>query len=519
MAGQTEATSIAVDVRIRCVTLLSKEDARHAVTSAPAPTKPKLIVDVLAGVPGCGKSTKMLSDAASTPGRYLFCLPTIPLIDEQARAFRKLNHKAECVPIHSKGRGRGTIARQIADLAQRSSNAEHLVAFITHEAMMDCDLAPFVGWHARIDEPPNAITCGRINIKQSVAAFQARFELELYGSGWSWLRPRFGRQPWNEIAKDALWRGLTDFLKLADRPQGVIIQLDDWAQAEEGGQLSWFSLWTPTQMHSFDSIVIAGASFLSSTAHRVLTSTFGNELEFRVSDVGSARSAQPRVRIMYFTKGHRGSTSFWSCSEGRKCLVAVERWLAQHVPRLGFWTGNEAVRHSMEHRVPGQMVLPKVAGLNEYRELDSCAIFYSSKPLIEDDTLKTVFELTDDDILVAREVEDIFQFVFRGALRNRDYAGAYDIYVYSLDQAERLQALMAENGLIDIDVMAMPDAGIMETTRPIRGTIAALSPPQAQARLMKKRADGARRSKESRARKKALKLDSLEQGTVPRAAK
>lgn len=49
-----------------------------------------MIVDVLAGTPGRGKSEWMLKEAADVPAKYLFALPTIKLIEEQASRFRHL---------------------------------------------------------------------------------------------------------------------------------------------------------------------------------------------------------------------------------------------------------------------------------------------------------------------------------------------------------------------------------------------------------------------------------------------
>lgn len=404
------------------MTLTLLEDARDASVKA----RPgKLIVDVLAGVPGSGKSTRMISEAAKEPGRYLFAVPTIDLLDEQAQRFQQLAPAARCESIHSRNRKRGAVARQLGDLLDDESLGDHVAVFITHETLMDGDFSGFQGWHARIDEPPNAITCETINLSQSAGGFRQHFELEPFEAGWSRLRPLVESGSWKDFAEDSMWRGLGDFRKLAMRPQGVLLKLDDWSKAANGS-IEWFSLWTPLELKSFDSIVIAGAGFLSSTAHKVMTSTYHNDLEFKSAILPVERLTQPCIRLFYFTDAHVGSTTFWGQSEGRRCLVAIERWLAANVPHLSFWSGNEAVRVSMEHRVPGKMVNPKLAGLNCHRRARSCAFIYSSKPLPQDKMLKSVFELTDADILGAREDEDVFQFVMRGAIRNPDFGGTYD---------------------------------------------------------------------------------------------
>lgn len=491
-----------------CVTPSLLEDARHAPCVR---TQPKLVVHVLAGIPGSGKSAKMILEAASAPGRYLFAVPTINLLEEQAERFAELAAHTQCVRIHSKDRKRGSVARQINDLMSDHSDADHVAAFITHEAMMEADLSGFHGWHARIDEPPNAITCGKVNLGQSVAVFQQHFALEPFGAGWSKLRPLGNAASWKSFAEDSMWSSLTDFRKLAMRPQGMFIKLTEWSQVNQGS-LPWFSLWTPLELRTFESITIAGAGFLSSTAYKVMISTFA-ELDFRPSVLGKDRVTQPRVRLFYFTQGHRGSTTFWGSSEGRKCLVAAEQWLSANVPDLCFWSGNEAVRHSMEHRLPGKMVSPKVAGLNRYRDATSCAFFYSSKALPQDEVLKSVFELTDADIFAAREVEDVFQFVMRGAIRNPDFGGAYDVYLYSVDQAEHLRDIFATNGLADVELVPVSEAGIMDVSRPGRPSFSTVTPVDREAREKKRKEGNARRNKELRLRKKAAKAHGEAEGS------
>lgn len=461
-------------------------------------------VEVLCGFPGCGKSEKMISEAAAQRGRYLFAVPTIALIEEQAGRFRAANRTAACVAIHSKTNRHGSVSRQIGELSNAYVYGDHVAVFITHEALMECDLSALKDWHARIDEPPNAITCGEVILSESVSAFQALFDLEPFDGGWSLLRPSTGVSSWKNVAGDSLWRGLTDFRKLAARAQGVYLRITDWSEAAEG-PVQWFSLWTPLRLSGFATVNIAGAGFLSSVGYKLMCNTFGRELAFSVKNLSSTRLAQPQVRIMYFTNGHMGSTTFWDTSEGRKCLVGIERWIAANLPDLSFWSGNDVVRKSLEHRIPGLMVSPKLAGLNAHRDAQSCAIIYSSKSLPSDASLKDVFELTDAEIHEAREAEDIFQFVMRGAVRNLDYRGAYDIYLYSLDQAERLQRALLENGFSDVEVFAVEDAGLMDVSRPKQRRAHSAASKGTRARTPSQKAANALANRALRARKKLTK--------------
>ena len=107
---------------------------------------------------------------------------------------------------------------------------------------------------------------------------------------------------------------------------------------------------------------------------------------------------------------------------------------------------------------------PKVAGSNEYRTLKSCAFIYSSKALPGDEALRgPLFRMTEDDILAAREDEDIHQFVMRGIIRIETYGDDYDCYVYSKRQAEALAAKL-ERIARSVEVIAVVEAGILTET-------------------------------------------------------
>jgi hypothetical protein len=60
-----------------------------------------------------------------------------------------------------------------------------------------------------------------------------------------------------------------------------------------------------------------------------------------------------------------------------------------------------------------------------------------------------VFGLSKQDIERAREQEDIWQFVMRGAVRNADFAGVYTVYLYDVWQADTLADMLRDAGITD----------------------------------------------------------------------
>ena len=456
-------------------------------------------IQVIAGPPGCGKSTYLLQKAMAQTGKYLFASPTINLIDEQYKSLRTEAPNIPVRPIHSRNGQKGMVTRQLDALPKDFALFDHVVAFITHETLMDADLSSFAGWHLYIDEAPQAVSCGKLNLTTGWEAFEQMYKLEPVPSAeWSRVRAKKSSPSWKDVKKDSLWRDHADFIKHVERPHGVHVRASKWREGKDR-DLEWFSMWSPLALGSFETISVAGAGYLNSIGYKALKAIHPT-LTHATHDLGAHRLVQPSITVSYFTSSHQGSTTYWSTSDGRWCLVQVQNWMSANVPSLGFWSGNEVVRDSFEHRMPGVLALPKVAGLNLYREAISCAFIYSSKALPEDQTLQQIFDLSADEVNAAREGEDLIQFVMRGAIRNADFGGQYDIYVYSLDQAEHLRDALLHCGFTNVELTAIPEAGIMDVTRSGGSRVTALTPSEAAARVERRKANSRRSSAKLRAK-------------------
>lgn len=427
-----------------------------------APQASPMPVEILLGLPGSGKSREFLLEVIESPGFYLIFSPIIDLIEEQAKALRRAIPAIIVMEAHCEVRGRRQRVQARLDEARKSvEGSSHLrvVIFATHESLMTCDLSEFGNWHVRIDEAPNAVQSGKINMGQSAAYFAATFDLERVGE-WSLLRPRTGLGNWKETAQDTLLGSQPNFIKAAQRPSGVFVNIVDWQDAKS---FEWCSVWSPTFLQHTRSVKIAGASYLESLSFRAVKKWWAEEVLFQPREIVRHRIGFPSISIHYFTQAHDGTTKLWEESIGRKFIKAICDYLTEHEPSLGFWSGNKLVRWLMEHRLNGVPLKPKQAGINEFDSAESCAFIYSSKPLDGDGPLRSLFEITDEEILGARETEDIFQFVFRGAIRRPEYDGAYRIYVHTRRQAEALKARIEKTGIArSVELVPVDAAGIMD---------------------------------------------------------
>jgi hypothetical protein len=272
--------------------------------------------------------------------------------------------------------------------------------------------------------------------------------------------------------RDDLGKSLTAFHKRAKSPQGVFVDVRDWRDARERSRpVRWWSAWTPAELAPFATITMAGSSFFESLTYLATRKVAGDEIEFVRTLVPMQRGIRkPTIRICYFAEQHVGSTEFWSKREGKACLDRIGRHMERRVKRLGFWSGNDVVLDYLAFRMPGLQVQPRIAGSNNYRHLTSCAFIYSAKATPLDRVLMQVFDLTQGDILRARETEDMWQFAMRGAPREGKFGGTYTVYVYDRQQAETLARMVRESDVGHVlDPECVAEAGIADIARPKPG--------------------------------------------------
>ena len=419
-------------------------------------------VEVLTGPPGCGKSTVLRQEAVSRPGHYVFAYPTEKLIREQLAVFRQvMPASADVIEAHSKSPGKAVVQKKLQAAQQRvaDTGSRHTIVLTTHASLMGCDMSGFQGWHFRIDEAPPAVQSGVEKSPLVRSYLEKHFALNPATGPWSRVDEidAMAARTWRE--DDGLSKGQAELLNHASRSAGLFVKAPDWTSKK----FEWVSVWSP---HILDgiaaSVTIAGAAYLTSIGGLIAK----NKVEFRERVFPMPRTGTPTIRIHFFTEGHEGSTKLWSESPGRSFVVKLCDYLVEHEPDLGFWAANGPVANLLEWRVHGTQISPKAAGQNEYRNLTSCALIYSALPTPNDAPLKELFDITDEQIRIARQDEDVLQFVMRGAVRNAGYGGDYAVYLYSRSQAERLRDQLTASGVGVVELHPVDAAGIMDAKRP-----------------------------------------------------
>jgi hypothetical protein len=464
-------------------------------------------VRIISGAPGTYKTTKQLERMVREPGLYLFANHITDLINERAADLRRVAENAGTKPliieVHSKVRGPVVrqVARTIADLPRDMEGFSHVIVLVTHEGLMSADLSRFVGWHVVVDEVPSSIATGSMRIPATCDYMEAAYDLVDQGDGWSKIAVRSNAPSFTDLQDDDFLAALVTFHRRAQSNAGVYVDLTDWRDARvKDRKVHWLSVWTLHDLEQapFESVTLIGSGIMHSLTH--LVSNVIAPLNVEEVRMPRVRVGSPRVVIEYFASAHRGSTAWWLTKEGKQNLVAIRRYL--ETQDVGYWTANEKAAPFLSG-LPNEQK-PKIAGSNTLIDHSACAIIYSSKALPDDRLLMDAFGITREQIEQAREREDIWQFIWRGALRRSDFTGEYVIRLYDHAQAEVLAEQLRESGVTtDIVLRHVALPGFHDVVRqmtPGRPRIYIGTAAEIEAAAKRANAEAAR---QYRARKKA----------------
>ncbi|MHB2208021.1 DEAD/DEAH box helicase family protein [Methylobacterium sp. CM6257] len=473
---------------------------------------------LLASPPGGGKTETIIDEMATMPAVYLYVLPRIGLIEEQEAWLRAKaaagSRSPTIVVIHSRMRG---VKRKVVTCLRDAINGAvdpHTVIITTHAAAMALDPSEFEGLHVRWDELPEGATpSGSIGLGTSWPALAERYILPPGDEpGWFRVMPRPGAEPLSlgQIRGDVANK-LVEFHRLvASGGRVVEVNIADWANAGVAGAppVRWRSIWSLVALRHAASLKVAAAGYPGSLADHAVRRAGGLRVE--PVRVGRPRTGQPQIKIYWYTP-HPGSTGWWRTDTGKRCIVAISRHL-EAMQFTGYWASNGDIEDFFYGRLDGaDQCSPKMAGSNSLRHHEACAMIYSAKMTPDDESIVQAFRLDRDDIRTAREGEDVFQFVCRGAIRDPGYSGRYDVYVYDLGQAEHLRARLLDSGYEDVILVAVPEAGIMEINRPqkvrrVEKSVSNCTVETATERRERERIVELERGRRRRAQAKAIKI-------------
>ncbi|WP_323744250.1 hypothetical protein [Pectobacterium carotovorum] len=137
---------------------------------------------------------------------------------------------------------------------------------------------------------------------------------------------------------------------------------------------------------------------------------------------------QNRLKVHYFSE-ERFSRTYRN--NNPDALRKVAEWINNNVSEY-FYTTNSDNKGILK----GKYIDPISRGMNTYQDYTKCVWLVSMKPSpVETKQLELMFKLTREEVVQARERENLYQFVQRSNLRDYDSAEIIDVYVFDREQA------------------------------------------------------------------------------------
>ncbi|MCW2478137.1 hypothetical protein [Candidatus Symbiopectobacterium sp. NZEC135] len=137
---------------------------------------------------------------------------------------------------------------------------------------------------------------------------------------------------------------------------------------------------------------------------------------------------QNRLKVYYFSE-ERFSRTYRN--NNPDALSKVAEWINNNVCEY-FYTTNSDNKNILN----GKYIDPISRGMNSYQDYTKCVWLVSMKPSpVETKQLELMFKLTREEVVQARERENLYQFVQRSNLRDYDSAEIIEVYVFDKEQA------------------------------------------------------------------------------------
>jgi hypothetical protein len=143
--------------------------------------------------PGSGKTVRALQDAISFPAKYLFATERMNSIRDVARDVRawiaaRGKHMLVEPIVSDDDNIKHGIRETVERLPGKFGNDEHVIAVVSHTALMMSDTSGFDGWHLIIDEIPNVLAVQEVRTFRDAAFFEEHYTLEPLPGHRRWSR-------------------------------------------------------------------------------------------------------------------------------------------------------------------------------------------------------------------------------------------------------------------------------------------------------------------------------------------
>ncbi len=385
---------------------------------------------------------------ASTPGQYLLAVDRREVIETRIKRIEEKAAEAGTHPvfrrIFSKSEGQfengsENVRRTLREQPTQDIDTPHVIVVCTHEGLLTSDLSTYDGWTLIIDENPNIWTFREVQSEHTWVLYDKFFGLEPLGDGKSRVTIRRGAPTVEACKRDTgISAAFCDTYRRwqASRP---VVNLTSWDQAADGREWWWCSLWNTENLSVFKRVMILANSFEASVTYKLLKHAGVNLVPFTIQD---NRVWQPRIlRLRYFAEKHQAGTSFWtneSDPSGAEALEKAFEWIRTNSsPDNHYYSANKERLKRLQ--LPGEKLQPRVSGSDAYKHYTCASFIYTAKPCDAEVGAFSMYGISRDEVIRARQNEDLVQFLWRSWLRVPDDTRDGEFRVYDHDQARFLK--------------------------------------------------------------------------------
>ncbi|REJ46832.1 MAG: hypothetical protein DWQ53_09740 [Microcystis flos-aquae DF17] len=447
---------------------------------------------------GAGKTQWAVVMMATTASRYIYAIDRVEEFDTRRQRILDAAPSGAKIEIINLSRQHGNhVSRDFPSFIETYSDRSypHVVILVTHECLKRVDhaLVKGNGWTLIVDEDLKPWSSGTIELPVSASLLSRIYDLEPIAESYSKLKLTADGPGLHDIMADDLARPLA---ALHDRVQrlGVAVNLTSWAELDERQRMTWFSVFDLRELRHYDAVYFLANSFERLLTYK-LSRTLYPEIDWAPIEISRPEAWKAReLTIKYAVADHVASTNWLDSTEGHAALRCWADWVKSSVTReLHYFTGNLAFLGVL--RLPGRLIMPKVAGMNDLDHLTECSILYAAKASKAEAGVFAALTggaITPADVQRDREYEDLVQIVFRSSLRVPSDDRPVTVRLYDKEQAQFLADFFASSGLPFRVKVEHEDIGIVRVRRqpgrPVTGK-AKSQAERAAAYRARKRAD------------------------------
>ncbi|MDX7825724.1 hypothetical protein SJR89_01215 [Aeromonas caviae] len=380
---------------------------------------------------GSGKTSELFKIIkANAEQRFMIVQGTKVLI-EQSKKTLQSEHGITATAIYSTGEEGDNVMDRVTNFIQEPTSR---VLIITDKAFWNLSTSLLSGYRIYLDDVVSFSSFKVINEKEqnmkNLVKSQVFNEL-------------------NDIADSIDSKGIATYVTATKKEQegelhksiqkqfSVTEQNDkffmnkSWFTQMDTEQLTILAYKDLTKYLGLDIIFMAN-NFENTLIYHAYSQLFEKvELNLRTRSV----PVQDRLVVKYFSKGNLSAT--WKMNNPEKYKRVYDYLNTELNGKSFYWTNNK--KDGEQYTLLGEFISPDSRGLNEFQDYDTCVWLASMKPNpSEAACLEHAFGISGTQIVQARELETLHQFVMRGCVRKYDSEEIQTVYVFSEEQAKSL---------------------------------------------------------------------------------